>query len=441
MINKILCLIGCCLLALGLSGCNLITADTAELLTPPALSGDMKPIADAINKTIPQGYTLKYPSRGNYRSAVVREDINSDGVLEAFAFYSVTDGETITMHMNYIRDNDGEWSSVAVHPIIAAGVDKIEFADLNGDGVSEILVGWQIYGTSEMQLGVYSLEENSITQRMLEKYTHFLACDLDEDARNEVMIINVSSAQENSAVLYALNEDGVTARSFCGIDRTATTVNEPVLATLSNGQPAVYVDIIKGVGAVTEVLFLQNDKLLNPLFDSETGETLATLRPISFGVRDVNEDGIIDIPVQMEVPSVTRSDINEKLYLTNWCSFNGEVLTNQMTTMINVNDGYCLTLSSRMVGNIAVLKDTAAHVRELYSYNPQDMTVGTGLLYIKAIKMADWESGKYRDERLREIMNDGKTVFACEISGAAAEYGIDMKYVQKNFKLWKDNIN
>ena len=94
MIKKLLCLLGCFLLATGLCGCDFITADTAELLTPPALSGNMKPIADAINKTVPEGYTLKYPSRGNYRSAIVREDIDSDGVLEAFAFYSVADGDT-----------------------------------------------------------------------------------------------------------------------------------------------------------------------------------------------------------------------------------------------------------------------------------------------------------------------------------------------------------
>ena len=240
MMKKLICIISCCLLALSLCGCDFITADTTELLTPPALSGDMKPIADEINKNAPGGYTLKYPSRGNYRSAIVREDIDSDGVLEAFAFYSVANGETITMNLNYIRDDGDDWNSVAVHPIVAAGVDKVEFADLDGDGISEILVGWQIYGTSEMQLGVYSLGENTITQQMLEKYTHFISCDLDSNTLNEVMIINVSTTQENSAVLYSLSEEGLTAISFCSIDKTATTVNEPILATLSSGQPAVY---------------------------------------------------------------------------------------------------------------------------------------------------------------------------------------------------------
>lgn len=435
MFKKIICLIGCFLIFFGLCGCE-ITADTAELLSPPSLSGDMKPISDIINETAEEGYTMKYPARGNYRSAVVREDINGDGVLEAFAFYSVTDGDTITMYLNYISNKGGDWSSVAIHPIIAAGVDKVEFSDLDGDGVSEIIVGWQIYGTSEMQLGVYSIGENSITQRMLEKYTHFISCNLDEDTRNEVMVINVSSSEVNTASLYALNNEGVTEISFCELDRTATTVNEPVLATLSTGQPAVYIDIIKGMGAVTEVLFLEKDKLKNPLLDSLSFETTATLRSISFSIKDINSDGIVEIPVQMEVPSVAHSNVNEKLYLTNWCSFNGEVLTNQTTCMINVNDGYSLTLSSRLVGNIAILKDTSDRVREIYSYDSSTMTVGTSLLYIKAIKKSDWESGKYRDDNLKEILNDADTVFVCKISDAAADYGIDMNYVQNNFKLW-----
>jgi len=435
MWRKIAGLVCCFCIIFTLCGCDFITADTAELLSPPSLSGDIKPIAAVINDTAPAGYTMKYPSRGDFRSAVIREDIDSDGLLEAFAFYSVTDGEVITMHMNFISNKDGKWSSVAVGQIVAAGVDKVEFSDLDGDGVEEIIVGWQIYGTSEMQFGVYSIGENSVTQRMLQKYTHFTVCDLDEDNRNEVFVIKVSSNEANTASVHSINENGVTELSSCIIDKSATTVNEPVLDTLSTGKPAVYIDIIKGVGAVTEVMFMEKGKLVNPLIDPEVGETVSTLRSISFGTEDINDDGILEIPVQMEVPSVTRSDVLEKLYLTNWCSFNGEVLTNQMTTMINVNDGYYFILSSKWVGNIAVLKDTTNRIREIYIYNTEEMTVGSSVLYLRAIKKKEWDSGRFRDEGFSEITDDGQTVFVCKISETGIKQGIDMEYVKSNFKL------
>lgn len=436
MIRKILSVIIIIILVLSLSGCDFYTADTAELLSPPALSGELSPIAEVLEKSVGDQYTLKYPSRGNYRSAVVTEDIDGDGSFEAIAFYSTADGETITMHINVIDKEQSGWKSVAEQKIVAGGVDRLEFCDLDNDGIKEILVGWEIYGTSEMQLAVYSVGKNSLTQRLLQKYTHFVTCNLDEDDRNEILIIKTATAEQvNSALLFALSNDGITEISSCELDSAAKTVSEPFIANLSTGKPAVYIDEIKGVGAVTEVLFFEKENLVNPLYDPDTKETLSTLRSASFTITDINEDGIIEIPVQENVPSVTRSDVNEKLYLTNWCSFNGEKLTVQMTTMINVNDAYYYTIPAKWMGNIAVLKDTENNIREIYKYNPEDMTVGNSLLYIKAVKKKDWDDGKYKAQNVNEIMNNGETSYICRISETAAAEGITLENIRSNFKL------
>ena len=438
MVKRIVAVILSVLLTVCLCGCNLFAFDTAELLSPPALSGELYPIAEAIKASAGGDYSFKYPSRGNYRSAVVQEDINGDGILEAFAFYGMTDGENQIMHINCVTSKNGEWKSAATQKIIAGGVDKIDFCDLDNDGVKEILVGWEIYGTSEMQLAVYSMGDSSLTQRMLQKYTHFTTCDLDEDDINEVLVIKTASAeQQNSASLFALSEEGITEISYCELDSTSKTFSEPVVATLSTGKPAVYIDEIKGVGAVTEVLFLEKGELVNPLFMPDTKETLSTLRSATFNISDINNDGILEIPVQENVPSVTRTDVNEKLYLTNWCSFNGEKLTNQMTTMINVDDGYYYKIPAKWVGNIAVLKNTDKNLREIYRYNPEDMTVGENLLYIKAVKKEDWDNGKYRANGIKEIMNDGETSFICSVSEAAEAEGITFEYVKSAFILFE----
>ncbi len=423
-------------LILCLCGCDMLAADTAELLSPPALSGDLKPIAEAIDASVDGAYDFKYPSRGDYRSAVVQEDINSDGIHEAFAFYSTTDGETITMHINAVTKRDDAWKSVAQQKIVAGGVDRVDFCDLDNDGIKEILVGWEIYGTSEMQLAVYGMSDSALTQRMLQKYTHFITCDLDENDQNEILLIKTAVAEQgNSAALFAFTQEGITEISSCALDSTVKTVNEPMVATLSNGKPAVYIDEIKGVGAVTEVLFMEKGDLVNPLIDAATGETLSTLRSVSFSVQDINQDNILEIPVQLEVPSVTNSELNEKLYLTNWCSFNGERLVSQTTAMINLNDGYFYTIPSKWIGNIAVLKDTENHLREIYRYDPEEMTVSDRLLYIKAVDKKDWDEGKYKADGVKEIVNNGTTSFICYISSYAQVEGITYDSVKSSFRL------
>lgn len=423
-----------------LCGCDIFASDTAELLSPPELSGDISPIADAIAKSAGGAYTLKYPSDGNFRSAVVQNDIDGDGRLEAFAFYSMKEKENgadaVNMYINVITLTDGGWVCADKQKIVAGGVERIDFCDLDGDGISEVLVGWEIYGASEMQLAVYSLENGKLTQRTMQKYSRFVCCDLNEDGINEILIIKFSAAEQlNSASVYNLTEGGVTELYSCELDKTVQSIGEPLVSYLSSGKPAVYIDEIKGVGAITEVLFVEKNRLVNPLMNAESRETLATLRSAGIGVKDINDDGILEIPVQENVPSLTKSTLNEKLYLTNWCSYNGETLTNQMTAMINSSDGYYYILSQKWTGQIAVLKDTDKRLREIYLYNSEDSSAGEMLVSFKTVPRADWESGKYKGKGFEKITQDEISVYLCKISDTAATQGITLEVIKKNFKL------
>lgn len=431
----------CIILALFvflLSGCDVFTADTAELFSPPSLSGELKAISDALKASAGNDYTLKYPSAGEYRSAVVQKDVNGDKIPESFAFYSKTDHDVITMNINVVCRDGEEWTSAGSQSIVAGGVDRIDFCDLDLDGSLEILVGWQIYGNSEMQLAVYSFKDNVLTQRLLNKYTHFIVCDLDNNEKSELLILDMNTTDSiNTALLYDFSSNGVSQIGNCQLDSNIQSIGEPVLAELSSGKNAVYIDSVKGLGAITEVLCFEQGQLVNPLFDKTTRETSATLRSIDFSTKDINDDGVLEIPVQLNVPAVAKGEVTEKLYLTKWCSFNGEQLTVKKTSMINIIDGFDYTIPEKWIGNIAVLKDTKNSVREIYAYNAEEMTIGEELLYIKAVKKKDWDDGKYAPLKLQKITESDKTVFACEIYPKGVELGLTLEKVKNDFKLYK----
>ena len=432
------CIAAAVVISSFLCGCNVFSQDTAELLSPPGLSGDAAPIAEAISSSAGGEYTLKYPSRGNFRSPVVQNDIDSDGILEAFAFYSRTVSNETAMYLSVITSENGKWTPRAQYKTVAGGVDKIEFCDLDGDGVQEIIVGWEIYGTSEMRLAVYKLQGRKIEEKMYQQYTNFVCCDLDEDGTSEILVINLNSAeQENSAMLYSLKNGTPSFLYGCELDKTVKSVNDPVVSGLSSGKTAVYIDEIKGVGAVTEVLFVEKNRLVNPLLNPESRETTATLRASGYSVKDINGDGIVEIPVQEAVPSVTLSKSNEIMYLTGWYSFNGEALTNQLTTLINNNDGYYYTVSARLVGHLAVLKDETRHLRELYYYDADTGTVGEQLISFMTVKKSDWDNGAYKSKGYTEIMHDGISSYICKVSADAETRGVTFSEVKKSFKLFE----
>lgn len=409
---KKLCILAvCAALCLCLCGCDLFTVDTDELLSPPQLSGDMYPIGRALADSAGSGYVLKYPTAGQRRSAVVMEDINGDGKLEAFAFYSTTDGEVTTMHVNVIRYLAGKWISVADSTITAGGVERVDFCDLDDDGVQEILIGWEIYGSSEKQLCVYTLTDDSLSRRFQQQYTTFACCDLDEDGHFEIFLQHLNTADGiNSAMLYSFDKNGVEQTAGCFMDPTVKSVGEPIIEALSSGKAAVYVDEIKGAGAVTEVLFLNQGELVNPLLrTSASRENTVTLRSAAISCTDINDDGLIEIPTASELPSVGGG---EKLYYTNWCSFNGEDLTVKTVTVTNTADSYYLLIPGKLNGNIAVLRDSDRRRRVIYDYDRQTGRVGNRIAAVSVIAASDWDDSDFDRKTMFEIYRTKQTVYA-----------------------------
>lgn len=394
-LKKAICMVLVCLISVAFCGCDTFTADTDELLAPPRLSGEMYPIRLALDKATGGNYTLKYPSDGDRRSAVMLEDLDGDATFEAFAFYSTVEDEQSKMHINVIRFIDGEWKSVASQSIVGGGVERVEFADLNADGTKEILVGWEIYGSSDLKLAVYSLDGNVFSQRMLQQYTSFACCDLDENGQEEIFVQHLDvAAATNRAMLFVIDDSGVLQTAGCNMDSTVKMAYPPVLSELSSGQSAVYIDEIKGAGCITEVLFLEKGELVNRLLDGDAAENVATLRPLGILSQDINGDGIIDIPVASDLPNADATS-NEKLYYMNYSNFTGETLTVKSVSIVNQLDGYRVTVPSVWLGRIAVYKDTDKRIRTIFAYDNGQVNTSLRIAQICAVDKA--KSDSYSD--------------------------------------------
>ncbi len=431
--NLICILLALCICAC-ICGCGFVD-NTDDMVSPPELTGEMSPIAEALYDSAGSDCDLKYPADGDHRSAIVLEDINGDAVFEAFAFYSTSDDEMTTMHINVICQKDGEWTSVADKTIVAIGVEMVDFCDLNNDGAEEILVGWEVNGNKDKQLSVFTFHNNTLDQLLLQAYTSFLCCDLDSNGTNEVFVHLLNTAEKtNKSMVYSYNENGIAQTSGCIMDGSVKAASEPILSVLSNGQKAIYIDEIKGVGSVTEVLYLSKGELINPLLDSENSyENIVTLRAASLEIKDINNDGILEIPVASDLPNAVSD--GEKLYYTNWCSFNGEKLSIKLITIVNTVDGYYLTVPNTMVGQLAVLKDTENHERKFYYYDASTATMGDMLFSITAIESDEWDSRDFNKGDMTEISRTDDVVFAVVLGTLADAFAINSDVIKDTFNI------
>ena len=421
-------------LVLCLCGCDTFSINTEKLITPPKLTGSMYPIGEALANSVGGEYQLKYPQSGEYRSAIILNDVDGDGVDEAFAFYSTADDEMTNMHINAIRRNGEDYESVAEHSVIAGGIERVEFCDLDSDGTSEILVGWEVYGTSEKQLCVYSLKRKTLPVLLTEKYTGFLCCDLAGRGQKDLFVhLLDTSSMTNTAALFGFESGAAQKKGSCMLDSAVKTALSPVLSKLTTGQPAVYIDEIKGAGAVTEVVFFSGGELKNPLLDRENNiENTRTLRASAIICKDVDSDLVLEIPVATNLPDASGAD--EMMFYTNWCGFDGENLIIKLITVVNSIDGYYLEIPEKLAGQLAVHKDTANHRRVFYGYDKETGEITEILATVRVISASDWDAEGYNRLNMFELARRGGVVFTGAVN-LNAKSPISEEKLKEMFKL------
>lgn len=351
------------------SSCSLITFDTDSLLTPPRASGELYYIQKALESSVKEKFTLKYPTDGDWRSAVIQHDIDNDGIDEAIVFYSTVTDKIVSMHMNYIIKKDKEYVSVSDIKCVATGVESVSFNDMDNDGVSEILVGWSVYGTLDKMLGVYSLEKELLVQRVMENYTHYVCSDFTGDGKKDIFInhLNTSETLAN-AKLLTLTKDGVSERGSCILDGSVTSHSAPIVGKLPNGNTAIYIDAVKGNGMITEILeILPGNKtniMQNVLTALGADKSISTYRSSAVSIRDNNGDGVYEIPMpQIITDGVSAAEQN--VYKTRWYIYDGGELILQLSALMNYADGYYIAVPLKWENSIIVISDTANRIRTI----------------------------------------------------------------------------
>ena len=123
----------------------------------------------SVLETVAAGaFTLKYPTSGDYRSAIITEDLDGDNQQEAMAFYQKAD-EAAIIRVVFMRKAGDAWQSLGDFTNTATQVDKVAFGDVNGDGDQEVIIGWGSAQTGSTSLCVYSIEKGKMKELNLDQ--------------------------------------------------------------------------------------------------------------------------------------------------------------------------------------------------------------------------------------------------------------------------------
>ena len=454
------------------SGCSLRFTALPNLLRPPKPIGEYSGLQEAFESYVAtstgKNFLLKTPITGDYRSSFIMYDVDNDGEEEAFVFYT-PNKEQSTVRVHFMDSQNGQWTLHNDFPGIGSDVYSVAFADLNGDGVSEMLVGWNLFDSKEskmLSVYQYSSTENGpvINTLARETFSAMLPVDIDRDGSVEIFLLTPeTTGTAHAAVGKLLKMENGSLAMVSKVMLDPKTLNYVSIKEEDLGIQVplkIYIDANAGAsGMITEIVYWnsQSQKLVAPLYDEKKGINPVTRRYEPIASRDINNDAIFEVPVQIILPDSGYASPNllssdamgavqtdpaveeQKLYLTKWVQFQEfEPQTGKVVaySSINYSDGYMFFYPDQWVEDEKIPKITIIsnlQERRWTFFAMKNGKIGEELFNIWTLPAEQWEKSQNADYTL--LKENGSVVYVARLSGAASQYDIDFDQLKTSISI------
>ncbi len=361
--KKLLCLC-CALLAFFLPGCS-IGVNVDNMLTPPKLSEAQEQIYQALKDTTGSAISLKYPKSGSYLSSFIVTDIDGDGLDEAIVFYEKTGVANAGsgLRINVLDSIDGVWRSVCDRSAEGTEIEKVVISRLGSNDRMNLIVGCSTANQSEKFVSVYSYEDGYLDLTFLERYSLFDVGMTSESEHPDLVLLTPASTaeQQASAAVYQLDAEGKYHEYRCGFKDSYTDFSQLIYGSQSDGSVTLYVDAATGTatgaaGLQTEILSFDGERLVNCL--EQIGRSSKdTVRRAGLYCRDIDADGMPEIPVQKVFTGYEERTEAEQIQRTDWLMLKQDLLYAEHSSYYNTGSGYLFMLPDAWQGKVTVVND------------------------------------------------------------------------------------
>ena len=408
--NKVVTALAAAFCSVFMAGCS-FGGSVDSLLSPPKLSEEQNAVYDALIRSAGKDIRLKYPRSGEYRSAFVFANIDSEPDREAIVFYEKT-GETEgggNVRINIIDRRGGKWTSVYDHAGAGTGIDRILFSELGGSGRQSVIIGYTLL-SGERSVQVYDYEDGLLTSKYSDTYSTMFTADLERDGKNELILIRPGNQMKKaSASLVSIDPESGEALETSGValDESATEFVSVAAGYVGKETPAVFIDGLSGGQLTTEIIYSVDGQLRNPLYLGESGLIEKTRRPAGYTCTDIDLDGVIEIPTLSLFPGYSEDSSGTKLYSTDWNIFDNYSITKKYSSFYNIGEGYCFILPSRWDGVVTAKRDSATGEVVFCKFRTDLLNSTVELLRIAVA--SEEETGTLLEEGYMVLKSNNKT--------------------------------
>lgn len=430
------------ILSVTLAGCSAFSLEEEDILAVPKASGAQSEIVSLIASNFTSSFELVYPLSGNNKNAIIVSDPDGGDKALAVAVFRISE-DPGSVTILFAEKQNGRYVYLGSSAIPTTMVDRVDFADLDGDGKDEILVGYQGASSALKSIAIYQAGDEITVTDVASCYHRLILGDFNNDNLNEVLCVTQPSSQEPPvATLFGYHPvQGLAVISSCELNADTEQIENLIFGKISESISGAVIDELTESGEyTTEALYYDKDQklLINPLFIfSDADEVVRSERIFS---KDADGDGILEMPF-VEKASVPE-DENENDYcdLVLWKSpdFSNYSMIEKKAAVICPEGSYTFTLSQDKKDNVTAKYSPLERKLSVYSidYDKSETKLKNELLYIRAYSRQDYQENKVIEAKLYELSSD---VYTFLILNSDDEYAFSDTEIEKSFEILQNS--
>ncbi|MEI5909031.1 hypothetical protein WAK64_18435 [Bacillus spongiae] len=280
-----------------LTGCSLFQSNTS-IMKPPELPVKQQKVKEAINKYVPSQAEWVSPIEEKQANKILEADLDSDGTKELIVFYRLPD-QTSQIEASVLKEENDGWKEIIKLKDIGRKLHKVEFTDVNDDGIKEILIGFSFSeDASDKALIVFEISTSKPKKIMETQYSTFFSGTFNQDNKGKIILSTLVRNQEHKVRLYEFKKNEANVLDELELDMYVSYTNT-IAGSLSPLLKGMILDTAVGAhSSESFIIGVEDDKLIKII--PENLEVNEIFRTYFVNSEDTNGDGIIEFALQKE---------------------------------------------------------------------------------------------------------------------------------------------
>lgn len=421
--------------ALLFSGCTMRTLE--EMYRLPRRSETDNDLQSTINEAM-AGLNYAAPLAGENQQTVQMADLNGDGKTEYIVY--ARDNANKAIRILIFDEAENNFRLFAMIESHGSAFEQVEYVDIDGKPGMEMVVGRQVSDQILRSLSVYTFSDGTPEQMMTANYLKFLTCDLDENGKTELLLIQPGETDADRGVvtLYSCDQGMERSREVL-LSASAASVRRIMTSRLESGENAVFVaSSVDESAVITDVFTVRDGSLSNISFSKESGNSVQTLRNYYVYADDIDGDGVLELPSLITMRDIRSSTSSGQQYLIRWYSMDisGQEHTKRHT-FHNYVGGWYLELEDDWAERVSVIEASGSYWFYVWDSDFENAEL---VFSVHVLTGADREEASEIDNRFVLHRSEG-VIYAARLESAAADYRITKEDLAPCFHLihqaWK----